>query len=363
MENLDEISKWVSCIINNEDDNLIWNDFDEKITTLLKPIRDKIIKNYSEVEKMKNELVKVKKEISFFQESLDSLPNPIFIKSGDSKFVFFNKSYENSFGMKREDFIGKNIVDSEHLSEKDRLKYEKQDKGLIRDLNAIHYEESFMFSDGKKHNTLYWNQGFLVSSTGERGVVGEIVDITQQKKLEDELSVSVEKLKQVNELAKVAYHTDFATGLANRYVLNECLPQLVLKAKREEAPLTVFIADLDDFKYINDNYGHVIGDEVLVAFANIMKETCRDKDICIRYGGEEFLVLLPNTDISEASDVAEEICKRLSKAKILKDGRKVTVSIGATQYILGENVDHWINRADKGLYIKKKSGKNGVASV
>lgn len=363
MKEFDEISKWISCVSSNEDDSAIWDSLDQELIDMLSPIRGKLARHMYEVDKLKDELVKVKKESSFFQEALNSLPNPIFIKSHKSEFVFFNRSYEESFGVKREDFIGKCVVDSEYLSEEDRIKYEKQDQGLLRQLNSIHYEEDFIFSDGKMHQTLYWNKGFLVQSTGERGMVGEIVDISEQKELERKLSVSVDKLELANKVAKKAYHTDFATGLANRYVLNECLPELILKAKKKKSPLTAFIADLDNFKNINDTYGHAVGDEVLVAFANVMQYVCRKDDVCIRYGGEEFLVLMPETNVSEATAVAEKICKEISDKSILEDGKKVTVSIGATQYIIGENVDHWINRADKALYIKKNSGKNGVACV
>lgn len=367
MNSFNEVSEWIMSVVNNQNDDDSWNSMvnnlseDELAVAML--LREKIFKYISEIDIMKEELAKSKKQSSFYQEALDSLPNPLFVKDGDSRFTFFNRKYEEVFGMKREEMIGKKVSESEYLSAEESAKYEREDADLLRYLKTVHYEAPFRFSDGKKHHSFYWNSAFIVKSSGERGIVGEIVDFTMQKKLEDDLSVSVDQLKQANNFAKQAYHTDFATGLSNRYVLNEKLPQLILKAKTTEEPITAFIADLDNFKGVNDKYGHGTGDEVLIGFAEVLKEVTRDTDICIRYGGEEFLVLMPNTNISEGVGVAEMVCKAFASKTILPDGSQSTVSIGATQYILGENVDHWINRADKALYIRKKSGKNGVASV
>lgn len=363
MDDMESLSNWISAIVLENQDDDLFNKLDSKMQEALKPVRENLKKKSIEIEKLKNKIIKGRKEVEFFKETIDSLPNAIFIKSSDTKFIFFNRKYEEIFGMNRKDLIGKTVRDSIYLKEEDKDRYQDEDIKIIRESSIVHYEMDFLFNDNDTHHCLYWSKGFFVSATGERGSVGEIVDISKKINLEQELSINIKKLEQANEFAKKAYYTDFATGLSNRYVLNERLPELVISSKKDKSPLSLLIADLDDFKKINDTYGHSVGDKVLVAFANVLKKTCRKEDICIRYGGEEFLVLMPNTNVSKATIVGEEICKVIRETKVLDDGNIVTVSIGATQYIDDEHVDYWINRADKALYIKKGSGKNGVVAV
>lgn len=342
MNNLHLLKIWVNAITNTSNDLKQWEDLDKDLQLALEPLRDIYLKNSNKVD--------------FLTETINSLPNPTFVKTSDLKFCIINKSYENYFKVHRTKLLDKNVLEVEHLSEEDKTHYHNQDLEMLNNLATIHYETTFNLGDEDTHQALYWSKSFSVESTKENGIVGEIVDISMQKELESKLSENIEELK-------IAYTTDFTTGLFNRYGLHEKTPELLENSKLSNHPMSILVADLDNFKNVNDTYGHSVGDEVIFTFANTLKSICRNSDICARYGGEEFLVLLSDTNLQDAISIGKEICKTFENTKILKDGKKVTVSIGATEYTKNEQLEDLFLRGDKALYIRKNSGKNGVSYI
>ena len=161
--------------------------------------------------------------------------------------------------------------------------------------------------------------------------------------------------------------TDQLTGLFNRrHMLNQ-LGQFLQRANRGDGPLSLFIADIDYFKRVNDTYGHDVGDEVLKEFATRLKENVRASDVPCRQGGEEFVVIMPNTTEEEAQRVAERVRQNVcAEPFIVENGKEqlsVTVSVGvSTTLNANEDTDEVIKRADLALYQAKESGRNQVVS-
>lgn len=156
---------------------------------------------------------------------------------------------------------------------------------------------------------------------------------------------------------------DPLTGMFNRRLLMERLKEEESRFGRSGAHLSIMIMDLDKFKRVNDNYGHLIGDQVLTRFAAIVKKAVRTEDIVGRYGGEEFMVVLPNTSLVRAGEVAERIrnvCEH--EYVLLVNGTQVTfsVSIGVSQLQMGESGTNALERADTALYLAKETGRNRV---
>ncbi len=157
---------------------------------------------------------------------------------------------------------------------------------------------------------------------------------------------------------------DHLTNLYNRYFLEEEGKREIERAKRYRYPVSVIMFDLDDFKRVNDTYGHQEGDKVLVKFAKILRSRIRSTDIPVRYGGEEFLVLLPNTTYREAVLVAERIRKVMEEVtfRFGTEEMRITVSAGVASCEPEDcSLDTLIYRADKAMYRAKREGKNRVA--
>lgn len=121
------------------------------------------------------------------------------------------------------------------------------------------------------------------------------------------------------------------------------------------------ILDLDDFKLVNDNYGHAVGDNVLVRFSHIICEYTRSTDVCARWGGEEFVLLIPRLSIEEARDVLERILKTVAK-EVFVENKTITVSAGLGHMKQNEDKRDFFNRVDKNLYRAKREGKNQVCA-
>ena len=153
---------------------------------------------------------------------------------------------------------------------------------------------------------------------------------------------------------------DSLSGLYNRKYFDFIIVDLMENFKsRLDKPLSILMMDIDNFKSINDGYGHLVGDRVIKGVADIIKDTMRNTDIAARYGGEEFAVLLPSADKDGAMIAAEKIRKGIENSRIL-DNQKVTVSIGLTEMQKKDNKESFIGRADNALYHSKKNGKNVV---
>jgi diguanylate cyclase (GGDEF)-like protein len=164
------------------------------------------------------------------------------------------------------------------------------------------------------------------------------------------------------ELQELAYH-DPLTGLPNRRFFFEHANLIFEDVKKYEKPLSLLVIDIDHFKEINDTYGHNVGDLVLKTFADVLRGIVRKSDICARLGGEEFVVLLPNTDLEGARVLAERIRATVAKNPVEYDSTVIlfTVSIGVAQYRKGmQDIDELIEEADIALYRAKEGGRNRV---
>ncbi len=160
--------------------------------------------------------------------------------------------------------------------------------------------------------------------------------------------------------------TDPLTGLYNRRYLMERFSEEIERAKRYEYPVACVMGDIDDFKLVNDTYGHLQGDQVLQQMAILMKNSNRVVDILARYGGEEFLMILPQTNLGGAQAVAERYREMVEEARMIQSDkdRKITVSLGASAYAKKQigSKESLLKQADEALYEAKRQGKNRVVT-
>jgi diguanylate cyclase (GGDEF)-like protein len=178
-------------------------------------------------------------------------------------------------------------------------------------------------------------------------------------------SIAIEN-ERLHRTVKRQAITDELTQLANRRRFTETLSVEVRRAERFGDPLALVLADLDDFKLINDRYGHQTGDEVLRRFAEVLRENVRDFDLPVRYGGEEFAVLLPETGVDGAEQLAHRLqtaLLRLRLAEIGGDRPPVTASFGVAAFPAARSAEELLSAADGALYRAKAAGKNRVATA
>lgn len=182
------------------------------------------------------------------------------------------------------------------------------------------------------------------------------------KRERDQLRIDAEEASLRAELAQERAMTDQLTGLLNRYGLQHTLMREYAEARRYHRPLSCALIDLDNFKTINDTYGHTVGDLALQQLAVILREAVRRSDTVFRYGGEEFLVLLPETDLEGAIALAEKI-RAVAASRSFGEGPhafNLTLSAGAATLCETESGHDMIARADMALYDAKERGRNRV---
>ena len=190
-------------------------------------------------------------------------------------------------------------------------------------------------------------------------------EVAERKKNEAILQKHVAEIEQLQAELREQALRDPLTGLHNRRYLSETLQREIEKSKREKKALSIIVSDIDHFKMINDVYGHQAGDKFLVEIGTLMKDNARSSDIICRYGGEEFLMVMPGTSLESAVKRAEEILHKCTNIIIAHEGQalKVAMSLGVATYPdHGQEAEEIIFKADKALYKSKKNGRNQVSA-
>lgn len=180
------------------------------------------------------------------------------------------------------------------------------------------------------------------------------------ERLNDMLRGEIEQRCQLEAALAEAAATDSLTRLLNRRGMLEALEHTAEQARRQKSSFVVVIGDLDHFKQINDQHGHAVGDQVLMAFSRRIKQSLRDLDVAGRWGGEEFLLLWPGIGITEAEKRANQLREVIAAAPIYQGGPQVTVSLGIAEFTGLDSLDRCLNRADRALYRAKLEGRNRV---
>lgn len=211
---------------------------------------------------------------------------------------------------------------------------------------------------------------FLIFSKYTERLLSIINKMTRElKQYHDQLEHTVNELQMEMVERKVAIEelemlasTDPLTSLFNRRKFDELLAYEVERNQRYRINLSLIMCDIDHFKQINDKFGHAVGDQALVTFSNKITENIREVDIFARWGGEEFMILMPNVSIDNACSVAEKLRKIIANTNIKKVGA-LTASFGVTHYNNGDTVESFVKRVDEFLYQAKQQGRNTVVAA
>jgi diguanylate cyclase (GGDEF)-like protein len=201
----------------------------------------------------------------------------------------------------------------------------------------------------------FWN----LVNTSHAFAINLITLLAQRMRANNrQLSESVQRSKTLEREA----NTDALTGLLNRRWLENSLPRFVARHTHAQKPLSLLLLDIDHFKRFNDDFGHAVGDQVLALVAQTVEKSLRPTDLAARYGGEELVVILPETPLEGARIAAERVRASIGNSKLAGVPRQITISIGAATLADGEGAEEVLKRADERLYLAKERGRNRVES-
>lgn len=303
-----------------------------------------IIQDITEDKERSFEIIKQK---NILRTIIDSLPDAIFYKDTDSNFIGYNKQFENYYKQRGIiDILGKNDVDIYDNMEIAK-NFVKQDKEVMTKKRVIGYEYSYYANDG----TQVYEENMKVPVLDEQneecfGVVGISRDITERKLMEA-------KLRYLSEI-------DILTGLYNRYRFEEKVKELDFE---HYLPLGILMGDVNGLKLVNDTFGHLEGDQLLKNIANILKECCPQNGSVFRWGGDEFMILIPNSSESDCEELMRKIEEKCHQA----ESKFIQLSISMGEVVkksLEKDVYKCIKQVEEKVYrhklLQKKSIKSSI---
>jgi diguanylate cyclase (GGDEF)-like protein/PAS domain S-box-containing protein len=297
---------------------------------------------------------------------LDNVAAYIYIRDDKHRFTYTNKMTQQLFQKSNSEIEGKTPVDL--LGEINGTEFERLDIDLYRTKKVIEGIEKFIAGE---ETFYYWTvKAPLFDDAGNvSGLIGMSTDITEQKELEQQLEKSNDllqsKIDEISLLQATLWEQatqDPLTKLFNRRYFNEVAHTEIIKSERNKKSMALLLLDADYFKKVNDDFGHSIGDKVLVKFSDVMLAQCRRTDIVCRFGGEEFVILMPDVSQEIALERAEKIRIAYQEEITTLLGRPTTVSIGIAMWNKNLiNLEGLTKAADQAMYNAKLNGRNQVS--
>jgi len=279
---------------------------------------------------------------------LDSVPVAIVGLSAAGLILSWNRAAEAMFGFSEDEVLNRPV---DLLRAPDQQREGAAGKPPAGAGCAGQWRTIKQRRDGSRLDVSIDCAPLFDADGGSCGVTWTIRDIGQHLREDQERERRERSLRQ-------QAMTDPLTGVANRRRLGQALRAETRRANREGTSLTLVLADLDDFKEVNDDFGHVQGDRVLKAFATLVQSRLRAHDLLARSGGDEFVILMPNTTPDEARACVERIRGALQQAPVAGLNRPLTASFGISEYDSGEPMETQLRRIDLALYQAKGNGKN-----
>lgn len=286
---------------------------------------------------------KVNLQEQYINTILDSQKNIVIVTDG-YEIIFANRAFFEYFGCEN-----LHAFKREHSCICDFFESDDAGRYIMPNIGGKVWTEYLFENEEVEHQA-------KMTSNGKTSIFA-VNSKTMEYKGEIRHVVVFTDITRLNELAT----QDVLTGVANRFQFDKVLEHSVSVAERYQRGLSLMLLDIDYFKKVNDTYGHLVGDEVLKRFTRILTQGVRKSDIVARWGGEEFVILLPDTEFSSTVKLAELIRLKVAEGDF-SPVDSVTCSIGVARWHEGESVDQLLKRVDKKLYLAKELGRNRVVS-
>ena len=266
-----------------------------------------------------------------------------------NKFSYISQNVQQLYGYCSDEVFSSSILDTVMPDFQETVK--KQMRDAVRQLQKNPESAPVFYAEIQqrcKDGKIIWI-GYTVKCRTNAKCEMEAVGVSR--------NIEERKIK-AQEIYHLSTH-DYLTNIYNRAYFDKRAEEEIYRADRYREPLSLLLLDLDNFKNINDTYGHAVGDEVLKLIVTTISSMLRKSDVFARYGGEEFIAMIPGTPLVGAGDVAEKIRSTI-EALDPSFAQKLTISIGVTERIANEQFDAWYRRTDKALYRAKETGRNRV---
>jgi len=295
---------------------------------------------------------------SFLSTIFDSFHDPLSIVDRDYQMIKFNDAYTRARNMQPKDLFGKKCYEA--LYKRTGICKECVVEKTFNSADPCAKEKMMALPNGDVMWLEIYTYPIFDQNRNVTHVIQYARDITDRKKAEEEKKLLIAKLNHLST-------TDSLTGLLNRRALTDTLHHEIDRAQRYGGALSLILCDVDKFKKINDTYGHAAGDRALQAVAESLKKNLRRADILGRYGGDEFMIILPETSLDGAKNLAEKIRVFTSENDVAlpgKDRVRLSLSIGVASCCTPtDDIDSLVSLADTALYTSKEGGRNRVSSV
>lgn len=287
-----------------------------------------------------------------FHAFVNAIPVEAYLKDAEGRIIFYNRRLANRFNISQDDWIGKTSHDLWPADVADRIRLEE--RHVLRTGKTLESYTEVPEGDGK--SSFWKNIRVPFEQNGQTLIAVVAIDLSADLEREQYLQQVQDDLEAANRKLQALSLTDELTGLWNRRAFDQRLTEELARTRRTREPLTLAMVDLDNFKQINDTWGHPFGDTVLQRMADLMASSKRTEDIAVRYGGEEFALLLPLADEAGARMVCERL---LSNMRDTDWGhRAITASVGLATIRGDFSREELLRRADHALYEAKRQGKN-----
>jgi diguanylate cyclase (GGDEF)-like protein/PAS domain S-box-containing protein len=308
---------------------------------------------------VKNVSSEIMDEYARYKYVVENIRDVIWEVDTRAVFTFISPSVKAMVGYTAEEMIGRCILDFLKEDSRDFLaaQLSRHDAGNMD--RTLIYDVEFVCKDG----SVIWSAVSVKPIyEGDKLIcyVGTSREISERKLFEKELQEMLESQKKVNAQLEDMATYDMLTGAYNRRKFEIFVSMEIEKAAKFGSPFSICIFDVDNFKQINDTSGHGRGDRVLQGIGALVKRTLRETDKLFRWGGDEFIVLLPDIGRDNALKVASKLRETIEAHPFDDGGGRVTVSMGVGAYALGETPEQFVIRIDKALLRAKSGGKNTV---
>lgn len=292
---------------------------------------------------------------------IENIKDILWEMDANFTFTFVSCASKETSGYETEELIGRCMLDflAPESKEHVRQQWERRISNNENFLKVILYDVQFVCKD----KTKIWVEVSVKPMVKENKIVGYIGvtrDITVKKTYENELKKYIEELKYANKKLDELATFDMLTGAYNRRKFQAFVQISIEKKASFESPFSIIMFDIDFFKRINDSYGHDTGDRILQEITAVVKKELRDTDKIFRWGGEEFIILLPETSLKNTYNVAQKVRKSIEQNEFGIGTDFITISLGIGEYITKDSVEQFVSRVDNALLKAKSSGRNRV---